>query len=70
MAGEAPKEVLENEAVLVEQAKNNDEAFDILYRFYLPKIYGYVLKRTGRVEAAEDIVSETFLSVFCNLKKY
>lgn len=70
MAEEAHGEFLVDEATLVERAKTDDEAFDILYQFYLPKIYGYILKRIGRPEAAEDIVSETFLSVFCHLKKY
>lgn len=62
--------VLENEAVLVRQAVTEEAAFEALYNHYFPQIYGYVLKRIGRVEAAEDIVSEVFLKVFTKLQAY
>jgi len=61
---------LENEIEIVERAKTNDEAFNLLYDFYFPKIYGYIFKRTGDHHVAEDIVSVTFMKVFTNLKKY
>jgi RNA polymerase sigma-70 factor (ECF subfamily) len=61
---------LANEAELVEQAKTDDQAFEVLYRHYFPRIYGYLFKRTGNREVTEDLVSETFMKVFCNLKKY
>ena len=65
-----PTDVLENEVELVELAKKDDAAFETLYNHYFPKIYGYVYKRTGNKEVAEDIVSATFLRVFTNLHKY
>ncbi len=58
------------EQLLVEQAKTDDAAFEQLYNQYFPKIYGYVLKRTGQRETAEDIVSVVFIKVFTNLKSY
>ncbi len=61
---------LPQEAQIVELAKNNEQAFEQLYNFYLPKIYGYIYKRVGNKVVAEDLTSETFLKVFCNLKKY
>jgi len=61
---------LENEKELVESAKTNDADFGVLYDFYLPKIYGYIIKRTGNRETAEDLTSQTFLKAFSNLKKY
>jgi len=64
------QQILANEAELVEKAKSDDTAFEILYNFYFPRIYGYIYKRVGRREEAEDIVSTTFLKVFCNMKKY
>lgn len=63
-------QVLENEAAIIERAKSDDSAFEILYNHYFPKIYGYILKRTGHHEAAQDLVSEIFIKVFCNLTKY
>ncbi|MCD4704803.1 RNA polymerase sigma factor [bacterium] len=64
------KDVLENEFELIKKAVNDDQAFEILYNYYFPKIYGYLFKRTGNREVAEDLMSETFLKVFSNLKKF
>ncbi|HUT21861.1 MAG TPA: sigma-70 family RNA polymerase sigma factor [Candidatus Bipolaricaulota bacterium] len=61
---------LENEADLVERAKTDDGAFGVLYGYYFPKIYGYIFKRVGNRETAEDLVSEIFMKVFCNLERY
>lgn len=58
------------EQFLVERAKTDDASFEQLYNQYFPKIYGYVLKRTGQRETAEDIVSVVFIKVFTNLKSY
>ena len=62
--------MLENEAELVERAKTDDQAFTILYDFYFPKIYGYIYKRVGNFDLAEDLVSATFLKVFTYLGRY
>ncbi len=61
---------LENEQELAERAKTDDEAFVVLYEFYLPKIYGFVLRRCGHVQTAEDIVSTVFLKCVNALPKY
>lgn len=67
---ESKKDMLTGEAEIVERAKNDDQAFEILYDFYFPKIYGYIFKRVGSFDAAEDLVSATFLKVFTGLAKY
>ena len=68
---ESPEQdILENEPEIVEQAKKDDQAFEILYHHYFPKIYGYIFKRVGNHETTEDIVSITFVKVFTNLSKY
>jgi len=64
------QKMLEHEAEIVARAKKDDDAFEILYNFYFPKIYGYVFKRVGNHAVAEDIVSETFLKVCAHLPKY
>jgi len=61
---------LDNENMLVEQAKTDDRAFATLYDFYFPKIYFFVLKRTGQKETTEDIVSAVFIKVFTGLKDF
>ena len=48
---------------LVAAAKEGDKAaFEKLYNEYRNKIYFFAFKNTGTKEAAEDIVSETFLT--------
>lgn len=61
---------LDNENMLVERAKTDDNAFAVLYDFYFPKIYGFVLKRVGGKEVAEDIVSVVFMKAFTSLNSF
>lgn len=61
---------LDNEPMLVKQARTDDRAFEILYDFYFSKIYFFVFKRTGQKEITEDIVSATFMKVFTGLKTF
>lgn len=50
------------QAAAIRAAKNGDrKAFEQLYSDYRDKLYFFVLKNVGSREAAEDIVSETFL---------
>jgi len=62
--------ILENEQKIVEQAKKDDKAFEILYNHYFPRIYGYIFKRTGNHPDAEDIVSEVFMKAFTHIGSY
>jgi len=61
---------LEEERCLVNKAKESLKAFDKLYQYYLPKIFGYIMNRTGNKEITEDIVSQTFTTAMINLRKY
>lgn len=61
---------MENEADLVLRAKDDDRAFEVLYNYYYGKLYGYIFKRTGRREVAEDIISDVFMKAFTNMGKY
>jgi RNA polymerase sigma-70 factor (ECF subfamily) len=61
---------LSEEKELVKQAQKNADAFAELYDQYYPKIFGYVLRRTANLEAAEDITSETFLKALGKLWQF
>ncbi|NQV12213.1 RNA polymerase sigma factor [Candidatus Uhrbacteria bacterium] len=61
---------LQDEDMLVEQAKTDDDAFCALYDFYFPKIYKYILRRVGHRQTAEDLLSSTFLKAFTKLDTY
>lgn len=61
---------LSEEKELVRQAQKDPDAFAELYDQYYPKIFGYVLRRTATLEAAQDITSETFLKVLQKLWQF
>jgi RNA polymerase sigma-70 factor (ECF subfamily) len=49
-----------NERTLVEEAKNDPQAFSFLYNLYFRRIYSYVSWRVGNRQDIEDLVSEIF----------
>lgn len=61
---------LEAEKDLVRQAQKDPDAFAGLYDHYYPKIFGYVLRRTANLEAAQDITSETFFKALRKLWQF
>ncbi len=60
----------ELERQLIKKAQENAAAFEELYNHYLPKIYGFLLNRTGQKELAEDLTSEVFAKALANLASY
>ena len=50
-----------DESALVEQAKNDREAFGILYERHVDSIYSYVYYRTGNSHDAEDLTTRVFM---------
>ena len=61
---------LSEEKKLVSQARKSPDAFAQLYDQYYPKIFGYVLRRSANLEAAQDITSETFLKALAKLWQF
>ena len=61
---------MEDEAYLVEQARNDVHAFAKLYDRYVERIYAYALRETTDVATAEDIVSATFEKALKHLPSY
>src|SRR5262245_35377161 len=49
--------------VMTRYADGDDAAFAELYDFLAPRLYGYVLRRTGRSACAEDLLQQTLLNV-------
>lgn len=48
------------ERALVERAPGDPAAFAELYDFYLPRIYGYLVRRVEERTVAEDLTATTF----------
>jgi RNA polymerase sigma-70 factor (ECF subfamily) len=61
---------LGEEKELVKQAQGSPDAFAKLYDQYYPRIFGYVLRRSANIEAAQDITSETFLKALGKLWQF
>lgn len=57
---------------LIERAQSNGdpEAFDGLYLLFADRIFRYLLSRLGRVEIAEEIVSQVFLHLMEKIDRY
>ena len=58
------------EALLVERAKEDPAAFGILYKRYVKKIYSYLYYRTGNHHDAEDLTARTFYRALSKLDSY
>ena len=59
-----------DEASLVEQARDDPQAFAELYDRYVEQVFLFALRRTGDRALAEDITSATFEKALRHLRKY
>lgn len=60
----------EASAELIRAAQQTEEAFIELYQGYVQRVFRFALVRTRNRELAEDITSETFLTVVQQLHSY
>ncbi len=60
----------DDDAVLIERARSDPEAFGDLYERYLSRIYSYVYHRTGNAADAEDLTERVFLQALTHLPNY
>jgi RNA polymerase sigma-70 factor (ECF subfamily) len=61
---------IEQEKELIEKAQIDIQAFGLLYDEYYPKIFGYILVRTAKIDTAQDITSDVFFKALKNIKKF
>lgn len=59
-----------DEAELVRRAKEDPEAFELLYKRYVTRLYRYFYYRTGNVQDAEDLTAQTFYRMLKHLPRY
>ena len=60
-----------DDTYLVEQAKQDPQLFEDLYRKYADKVFNYFWYRTGHDKMlAEDLMQDTFVRAFRHLKKF
>jgi RNA polymerase sigma-70 factor (ECF subfamily) len=60
----------QDEASTVELAKHNPEAFGILYRHYVTRVYRYLFNHVGDSGEAEDLTAQVFSSALEGLGRY
>ena len=61
---------LNEEKELIKQAQKDPEVFGRIFDEHYSKIFGFVLKRTGNLEVAQDITSETFFKALKKLWQF
>lgn len=61
---------LEHEHRLAQQAQRAPQAFAALYQRHLNAVYAYNMARTGNMQEAQDLTSETFLAALENIATY
>jgi RNA polymerase sigma-70 factor (ECF subfamily) len=59
-----------SDETLVGQIRRDPEAFAELYRRHIQRIYHFHLLRTGNVEDAQDLTSQTFLAALESIEAY
>lgn len=59
-----------DEAALIQQAKEDHDAFAQLYDRYQQKIYNYIYYRTGSEADAEDLAARTFMRAWQHIGDY
>lgn len=60
----------ESDSALIARAKEDPEAFSLLYERYVDKIYNYIYYRTSNHHDAEDLVSRTFYRALKHFPRY
>lgn len=63
--------MLDRENQIIENAVRGEaSAFGLLYDYYHPKIYRFVLIKVGHREEAEDLTHQVFLNAWQNIGRY
>jgi RNA polymerase sigma-70 factor (ECF subfamily) len=59
-----------DEGTLIERAKEDPEAFGLLYERYVDKIYNYIYYRTGNHHDAEDLTAKVFYQAMNHIGRF
>jgi len=65
-----PSGTISDDLALVQAARENGEAFGILYERYLTRIYAYLRARTATNDDADDLTQQVFLQALQALPQY
>lgn len=59
-----------DESALIEQAKQDREAFGMLYELHIDRIYNYIYYRVGNSHDAEDLTARVFFRAIQHIHNY
>jgi RNA polymerase sigma-70 factor (ECF subfamily) len=59
-----------DERALIEQARNDRQAFGELYELHVDRIYNYIYYRTGNQHDAEDLTARVFFRAIQHISHY
>jgi RNA polymerase sigma-70 factor (ECF subfamily) len=59
-----------DDETLAWQARGDPQAFAELYGRFLDRVYRFILIRTGNVQDAQDLTSQTFVAALESIEKY
>jgi RNA polymerase sigma-70 factor (ECF subfamily) len=59
-----------SDSALIARAKEDPEAFGLLYERYVDNIYNYIYYRTGNHHDAEDLTARTFYRALKHVSRY
>jgi RNA polymerase sigma-70 factor (ECF subfamily) len=59
-----------NDQTLVEQAKNDPQAFAALYERYFDRVYAYAYRQTNDPVLAQDVTASTFEKALKHIRRY
>ncbi|MEM9951165.1 MAG: sigma-70 family RNA polymerase sigma factor [Chloroflexota bacterium] len=60
----------QSDDLLVEAALNDPDAFAILYRRYLQRVYSYLLSKVGNKQDAQNLTTQTFMAALDGIASY
>jgi RNA polymerase sigma-70 factor, ECF subfamily len=66
----SPLAETETEEQLIERAKQDPDAFAVLYERYVDRIYAYVYYRTGDAREAEDLTARVFYRALAHIPEF
>ena len=67
----SPNSEAQDERLIVDAARKGDEqALSELYTLYFPRVYRYILARTGNTYDAEDLAEEVFIRVLEAIERF
>lgn len=62
---------VDDERILLERVAAKDRrAFERLYQIYYPRLFGYILKLTRRIELVEEVLNDVMLAIWSGAGRF